>query len=75
MELNVPDHAQRVTEVEVTRLKQQVAQLEQRLIQVETFLNKAFNTSTQQGIQYNQPNDRSETGMGAIVGADRTSFI
>ena len=60
---------------QVEQLRAQVTQLERRLAQVEAFLNKAFNTSTQQGIQYNQPNDRSETGMGAIVGADRTSFI
>jgi hypothetical protein len=63
------------SEAKVEQLQDRVSQLERRLGQVEAFLNKAFNTSTQQGIQYNQPNDRSETGMGAIVGADRTSFI
>ena len=63
------------SEEKVEQLQDRVSQLERRLAQVEAFLNKAFNTSTQQGIQYNQPNDRSETGMGAIVGADRTSFI
>lgn len=59
----------------VEQLQAQVTNLEQRLARVEAFLNKAFNTSVSQGIQYSQPNDRTETGMGAIVGADRTSFI
>lgn len=56
-------------------LQRQVQQLEQRVAYIEAFLNKAFNTSVPSGVQYAQPNDRSETGMGPIVGADRTSFV
>lgn len=59
----------------VEQLEAHVANLEHRLSQVEAFLNKSFNTAVQQGVQYSQPSDRKETGMGAIVGADRTSFI
>lgn len=75
MQLNVPEQAQHQTDAEVSRLKQQVEQLERRIGQIEAFLNKAFNTSIPNGMQYNQPNDRSETGMGGIVSADRSSFV
>lgn len=59
----------------VEQLQAHINMLEQRINRIEAFLNKSFNTSLSQGIQYNQPNDRTETGMGAIVGADRTTFI
>lgn len=59
----------------VEQLQSRIDQLERRLLQIEAFLNKAFNTSIPNGMQYNQPNDRAETGMGGIVSADRTSFI
>lgn len=58
---------------EIRELQEHIASLELRLSQVESFLNKAFNVS--QGAQHRQPNDRNETGMGAIIGADRTSFL
>lgn len=60
---------------QVEQLQSRVEQLERRLLQIEAFLNKAFNTSIPNGMQYNQPNDRPETGMGGIVSADRSSFV
>lgn len=62
-------------EEKVEQLQAHISMLEQRINRIEAFLNKSFNTSLSQGIQYNHPNDRAETGMGAIVGADRTTFI
>ena len=66
------------SEEKVAQLQAKVEQLERmerRLTDIEHFLNKAFNTSIPAGTQYAQPNDRTETGMGAIVSADRSSFI
>lgn len=59
----------------VEQLQAHINMLEQRINRIEAFLNKSFNTAAQQGVQYSHPSDRKETGMGAIVGADRTSFI
>lgn len=62
-------------EAYIPTLEAKLERMERRLTDIEHFLNKAFNTSIPAGTQYAQPNDRTETGMGAIVSADRSSFI
>ena len=53
-----------------------IAELEKRLAPVIQFMNNKFGATIQsQPPQYNEPNDRSETGMGPILSADRSSFI
>lgn len=55
---------------------QRIAELEKRLAPVIQFMNNKFGATIQaQPPQYNEPNDRTETGMGPILSADRSSFI
>lgn len=60
----------------VAKLSQRVTELEAQLKPVVQFLNAKFGATIQQNVpQYAQATDRNETGMGAIVSADRSSFI
>lgn len=70
------------SEATVADLQRQVATLTARLAELEsvvgpiyTFLNNKFGAAIQSVPQYNQSTDRSETGLGAIVSPDRSSFV
>ena len=70
------------SEATVAELQQQVKYLTLRLTELEqvvgpiyTFLNNKFGAGIAAAPQYVQSGDRNETGMGAIVSADRSSFI
>ena len=58
----------------IATLTARVAELERVVGPIYTFLNNKFGVQVQ-APQYTQANDRGETGMGAIVSADRSSFI
>ena len=61
---------------QVQQLAVRVKDLEATLAAVVSFMNAKFGAPIQQNThQYNQPNDRNDVGMGAILSADRSSFI